>query len=166
MGARCTGRCCEAFFIASSVEELLALAERAETVQERTEIATIAGMIVTVREVFPGDPHPGSDDTEHTARMAGFVYTCRHYDDRTGNCEIYESRPSMCSSYPYERGRCGFAACTWSEAKAPCERRGPKLHLVVLASEETARRRAVEEALLLAEARAARADARWDRRVG
>lgn len=41
-----------------------------------------------------------------------YLFTCRHWDEETRLCTAYESRPSMCSRYPYgsecERG-CGYS---------------------------------------------------------
>ncbi len=42
-------------------------------------------------------------------------YDCRHLGPDQ-NCQIYETRPRMCSAYPYGR-RCSQAACTWTEAR-------------------------------------------------
>lgn len=41
------------------------------------------------------------------------VYTCKHFDKKAGNCTAYESRPAMCSNYPYNR-KCEYKQCTSS----------------------------------------------------
>jgi Fe-S-cluster containining protein len=43
----------------------------------------------------------------------GHLYTCRHFDDATRLCTIYEQRPEMCRDYPYACGggceyECGY----------------------------------------------------------
>jgi Fe-S-cluster containining protein len=40
-----------------------------------------------------------------------FLYTCRHHDTETGDCRIYETRPMMCSEYPYGN-ECAIEGCT------------------------------------------------------
>jgi Fe-S-cluster containining protein len=54
-------------------------------------------------------------DREYLPRWEGHVYTCRHFDDRTRLCTIYEERPEMCRDYPYGRNGgceygCGYRA--------------------------------------------------------
>lgn len=45
------------------------------------------------------------------------LFTCRHWDETTRLCTAYESRPAMCSEYPYERPCewCGKDACKQGE---------------------------------------------------
>lgn len=45
----------------------------------------------------------------------GPLYTCRHLDAVTGDCGAYESRPGMCSEYPYGSA-CAIDGCTWTDA--------------------------------------------------
>lgn len=37
------------------------------------------------------------------------LYTCRHWDENTHECGIYETRPGMCAHYPYGKAcwHCG-----------------------------------------------------------
>lgn len=39
----------------------------------------------------------------------GAIFDCKHFDGR--NCTAYESRPRMCSGYPYG-GACRVEGCT------------------------------------------------------
>lgn len=39
---------------------------------------------------------------EGLAESHGGAYMCREWDETTGLCRIYDSRPRMCSDYPYE----------------------------------------------------------------
>jgi Fe-S-cluster containining protein len=57
-------------------------------------------------------------DREYTSESEGHVYTCRHFDDETRLCTIYERRPEMCRDYPYGHSggceyECGY--CTPSD---------------------------------------------------
>ena len=40
----------------------------------------------------------------------GYHYTCRAYDEETGDCTIYEDRPQMCKDFP-GNGGCEFPGC-------------------------------------------------------
>jgi Fe-S-cluster containining protein len=46
---------------------------------------------------------------EYEPAAEGHVYTCRHFDDETRLCTIYERRPEMCRDYPYAQdGGCEY----------------------------------------------------------
>lgn len=54
-------------------------------------------------------------DREYGRESDGHLYTCRHFDDDTRLCRIYERRPEMCRDFPYaqEGGceyECGYSA--------------------------------------------------------
>lgn len=40
-----------------------------------------------------------------------YHYTCRHFDEKSGNCTNYANRPDMCRSYP-NGGMCKYKGCT------------------------------------------------------
>lgn len=40
-----------------------------------------------------------------------FYFTCRHLDQGSGDCKIYELRPRMCRDYPYGKA-CIVEGCT------------------------------------------------------
>lgn len=39
-------------------------------------------------------------------------FTCKNWDEESGNCMDYDNRPKMCSEYPYEDGSCNWEGCT------------------------------------------------------
>lgn len=90
--ARCTGHCCRSFFIPYSPAELM---DRASQPGAGPEDMQIAQMVVPL-------PQP-------VQLGVGSYYTCKHFDG-TG-CKIYETRPKMCSDYPYQSD-CAFKDCT------------------------------------------------------
>lgn len=54
-------------------------------------------------------------DREYLPDCEGHVYTCRHFDEGTRLCAIYEQRPEMCRDYPYGNDggceyECGYRA--------------------------------------------------------
>lgn len=123
MSGRCTGHCCKAFYFPYAPEQveemlvwLLAVSDGLDpghppyTLPEDSE--TILPMLVPIVKVMPGDQHPG--DPLGVIDFEGWMYTCVHFDDSTGNCRIYDRRPRMCSGYPYGRD-CQHSGCT-----APC----------------------------------------------
>lgn len=105
MTSRCTGHCCESFFLSNNYEEymreyrqLMRGIEIGEFIKEDLsnrdlETLQIAPMLILKQQLLR--------DAE---------YTCKHYVDH--QCTIYETRPYMCSSYP-NRQICEKAECTW-----------------------------------------------------
>lgn len=54
--------------------------------------------------------------------QTGYYYTCKHHNAETGNCDNYENRPRMCSSYPFygnPGARCQYQDCTWEDGRNP-----------------------------------------------
>lgn len=109
MGDRCTGHCCRAFNLPYAPNELLDGAQRFGDGEYIADMVIYLGLC----DALP-DRKPALDSTGQVA-MAHF-YTCRHLDEDTGNCTAYETRPKLCSEYPYGK-RCEYSACTWDEAR-------------------------------------------------
>ena len=83
---QCTGDCCREFPISGMTStELTKAAERGYP-----EILAIAAMVVPLNKTKCGAP----------------LFTCRHWNTETKRCLIYNSRPLMCSDYPYRGGAC------------------------------------------------------------
>lgn len=97
--ARCTGHCCERFYIPHTPDELRAKAEDGSL----KDGATIADMVIDLGPAGRGDGSEGD--------YKGHFYTCRHFDRETRDCRIYNSRPGMCSKYPYGKP-CTYDECT------------------------------------------------------
>ena len=121
---RCTGHCCEGFFLPFSPANLAAAFYRWAHSTAAVKVAPdgpiyddiwlIAPMVRLVR--FGTPPlrmKPGHDGKGSTQ---AHYYRCVHHNRKTGNCEIYAMRPRMCREYPYGR-ECGFVGCTWKGAK-------------------------------------------------
>lgn len=98
--ARCSGHCCKRFYLPLSPEEL----KQSALEQRHIDIETIADMVI-----FLEKSKMRVDGTEGPEE--GHYYTCRHFDEATGNCGIYERRPRMCSEYPYGSA-CKYTECT------------------------------------------------------
>jgi Fe-S-cluster containining protein len=98
MGDRCTGHCCERFYLPNTPGELENIAKCAEkgdaTVAK--EFRKVADMVIFLRR----DDHKGV-----------YHYTCKHFDVATRNCTDYEDRPRMCRSFPNDRP-CPYEGCT------------------------------------------------------
>jgi Fe-S-cluster containining protein len=43
----------------------------------------------------------GKTTTAYRWKNRGHHFTCRHWDEETRLCRIYEDRPQMCRDYPY-----------------------------------------------------------------
>jgi Fe-S-cluster containining protein len=106
----CTGKCCSVFNYTVTPDELRKRSEGREGYwadQDRF----LADMLVELtpeeaveRSVRFGvqDPTPEIDLVKW-ATDYGPLYTCRHWDEETRLCTVYEDRPDMCRDYPYNR---------------------------------------------------------------
>lgn len=89
---RCSGHCCKDFPLPFSLEEVKT---KRETLRDGN---VIADMLIYLRE----QPYLDGDK--------GYRYTCKHLQEN-GDCGIYETRPWMCSAYPYGKA-CTKEGCT------------------------------------------------------
>ncbi len=103
MNDRCTGHCCECFWLPWDHTTLI---QRADRLRDGHQIS---------RMVIPiSSPSPEAHPFIVPLGVGGAFYTCQHYTD--GQCTIYADRPAMCREYPYDK-RCLYAGCTWSLRK-------------------------------------------------
>lgn len=120
--SRCSGHCCKRFFLPLSPAELekaveaVQRKERGEPYvwidrygQERglfgtkQDIETITDMVIVVEEkLVDGD--------------RSYFYTCKNLQPN-GDCGIYETRPRMCSDYPYGKHPCPYPGCTFVDPR-------------------------------------------------
>lgn len=99
----CDGRCCSVFNYSATLDELRA--------RDTDEARYLVDMLIPLTPEqakeralrFGATPPPGYTLDQWAA--AGQAYTCRHWDEDTRLCTAYETRPKMCSDYPYAR-RC------------------------------------------------------------
>lgn len=98
MSDRCTGHCCQGFYLAAP-DEMLALCWSGN-LHPPEDGGTIARMVV----------HRGPSAHEGSLKH---VYDCRHYDAAAGSCRIYDIRPDMCRRFPYGKP-CEITGCTWT----------------------------------------------------
>jgi Fe-S-cluster containining protein len=65
----------------------------------------ITGMVIplTPKEANERLERFGSAMRFRWADNRGHLFTCRHWDEQTRLCRVYERRPEMCRGYPYER---------------------------------------------------------------
>lgn len=102
----CDGRCCAVFYFPSSPAQI-----RAKGFKRYVDGKTISRMLVPLDreaakkriEAFSISPPGGTD--EWIDRAEGSIYTCKHWDEDSRLCTIYDKRPQMCADYPY-RGTC------------------------------------------------------------
>jgi len=124
MGDRCSGHCCRIFTLGPP-DEFAEFAKNeifkaeASGDEKRANDYRLVLDIVLYRGLMP---HP----YELVDRLTGkrcrslapwHYYTCKHateQEDGTVQCEIYETRPHMCRSYP-NGALCNFTGCTWDE---------------------------------------------------
>ena len=110
----CTGRCCQSFVMSSTWAEIQEDYRRwRKTGAWRfQEIEKVGAMLIPLGTYGP-DEHP-EGYTEEQLRCLGssiardrMVYTCMHFDRKTGLCGDYENRPGLCRRHPTD-GRCGY----------------------------------------------------------
>jgi Fe-S-cluster containining protein len=105
----CDGACCAAFRLTHKVSVVRRMAKA----NRGNELAMIADMVVPLTpkqanerlEQFTGERgvFPWSDRGHH--------FTCRHWDEGTRLCTVYDRRPMMCRGFPYDRP-CQFGCST------------------------------------------------------
>lgn len=137
---RCTGACCERFFLPLAPDDLLAGfvawkrdkdAAPIRMSDARPKLGRYDGPI---GKLYPEDIwllypmliplEPASEEKAPKAIFPedknlhgdGWFYTCKHFDTLRGNCTIYDHRPAMCREYP-DGSTCNYAACTWGEKR-------------------------------------------------
>lgn len=88
---RCTGHCCKDFPLPYTIEEI----KNKPNLQDGQQIAE---MLIFLRE------------SNYLDGKKSYRYTCKHLQ-KSGDCGIYESRPRMCSNYPYGKA-CENVNCT------------------------------------------------------
>ena len=133
MGDRCTGHCCQRFYLPYSPWELDDIARKvvARAAFTKAWCETLPALDLDDRSTWetPLVPIPAEltgPNVEDIVQIAGMVefiafedgghwYRCKNLRD-DGNCGIYSQRPRMCRDYPYGRA-CGFVACTWTAAR-------------------------------------------------
>ncbi len=105
MGDRCTGRCCRGFSLPYSPTGLASRAA-AGGIEDGEQIAA---MVIPLGEspTLPGH----------------WRYDCRNLLP-SGDCAVYESRPRMCSRYPYGRHCIHGDECEWDDARLGRVREG------------------------------------------
>jgi len=101
----CKGFCCDDIGLSSSPGEIKsqynAYLKGREVPEE--DIEAIHNMLVYSHNDFT---HPDGDLKECEDHI--YHYRCTHHNKKTGNCDIYENRPKMCSEHPIS-GFCGYS---------------------------------------------------------
>lgn len=131
---RCSGHCCSNFYLPFSPEEIEAkyvLWTKFQGSGDKTNIMSMSvadqfqgcdtKTPIDIHLIFPMLSYLGQDVMPRQVRRVEpdpdrHYYSCKHWDQETGDCTIYEHRPQMCREYPY-RGKCNYAACTWKSKK-------------------------------------------------
>jgi Fe-S-cluster containining protein len=100
----CTGLCCAAFRIPQT---RAALREAGKHGHE--EAGQIAEMLIPLTPKEARERHQafGGTSMKFPWSDRGHNFTCRHWDEDTRMCGIYEDRPDMCREFPYGKG-CAF----------------------------------------------------------
>lgn len=97
----CTGACCAVFYIPRTLVELERGVGDDGSLLDEAEL--IAPMLVplTLEEANARGERLGNAAAPFEKREDGHLFTCRHWDEETRLCGIYDERPDMCRGYPY-----------------------------------------------------------------
>lgn len=103
---RCTGHCCRRFPLSQSYAEVKEAAEKVKAGgHDRFQDSVfVADMLVPL----------GLQVANGSGEMREF-FTCRHLDASTGDCGVYEQRPTLCREHPFygrSEGTCHTPGCT------------------------------------------------------
>lgn len=99
----CTGKCCSVFNYSVGLDVLKARTDDESKFLADMLIELTPDEAVARAERFEVTP-PDGFDLRSWAEAAP-SYTCRHWDEETMLCGVYEDRPRMCRDYPYA-GKC------------------------------------------------------------
>lgn len=64
-------------------------------------------------------PLENLEDNQYTS------FTCKNFDTKSGNCQVYDSRPEMCRAYPEKA--CNYEGCTLVPAHQPLRMPGAEI---------------------------------------
>lgn len=128
MGERCTGHCCRLFFAPITPAKIKRCLEELDKFPRRdpwpsgltlpVNYETILDMLIPDRPVVEGGRPPGQKTQKFSKWAAedGYLYRCKHFDEESHDCRIYDRRPQMCREYPYGNP-CDFDGCTYAPEK-------------------------------------------------
>jgi Fe-S-cluster containining protein len=105
---RCSGACCKCFWLSESIEEIEKSYKR--FTGELKDNGVVFNEIDIVYPMLIPVPPPKGACKDH------YWYTCKHLKS-DNNCGIYNTRPKMCSEYPYG-AKCNYKNCTWGKVSA------------------------------------------------
>ncbi len=132
MSCVCDGRCCAVFTFSSSIDDLRESV--AGTLVRNEKPIKIVDDEVLLDMFIPLTQEEAAERRErfglvYTRAPEGVQcqqdgsappdqhYTCRHWDEDTGLCGIYEDRPNMCRDFPY--GKVCTHGCGYNNADDP-----------------------------------------------
>jgi Fe-S-cluster containining protein len=112
MGDRCTGHCCEQFWLPDDYESF----KRKVKTGNVEDGPQILDMLIPLNlQVYPACDGSVDHGLAGQPIQGGAFYTCKHLTPDK-QCGIYDRRPGMCAAYPYSQ-RCNYLNCTWSLKK-------------------------------------------------
>lgn len=107
----CSGHCCQNITIKGLSKDDLRAAYLA-WLNDATTFMSSQGVMPVMQDIFILYPMlfpVGMDaDGKH-------VFSCKHFDEKTRLCTIYEIRPTMCRRYP-NNNPCRIGGCTMEPA--------------------------------------------------
>lgn len=133
--SRCIGHCCRLFYAPTTPEKITRCQEAAVKREQGEPFPvdltlprdheTILDMLIPVRPVVEGETPPGQKTykIDRWGSKEGWLFRCKHFDEESHDCRIYDRRPKMCRDYPYGEP-CDFEGCTYTPEKDDEEETG------------------------------------------
>lgn len=109
--SRCTGHCCKRFYLPVTPTQLQGEAELIR-LGGRSRFGPTKDVLMIADMVIHLETREHKGETLGVYRDSDNWYTCKHFNEESGNCMNYENRPDMCRNYPYGRA-CTFKECTY-----------------------------------------------------
>ena len=102
----CDGKCCAVFALFDGIENRQATEERDFIMDMVIPLSYDEALARAAKFGVPVESIP-------KPRSGWSPYTCRHWDEETRLCTVYEQRPRMCRDFPYDgpcRMGCDYCA--------------------------------------------------------
>jgi Fe-S-cluster containining protein len=105
----CPGHCCAALCIPETIDDIRADVHDPDAQMIADMLIPLTHRQAVARAKKFGAP-PGTV-TRYPSGPKSRWYTCRHWDEETRLCTVWENRPEMCRGYPYDhscRSGCSY----------------------------------------------------------
>jgi len=112
----CGGQCCAVFYFPRTPQEIR------QAIEDHGEFNGLDGMMLadmlvplTPEQVDERIERFGLNAWAEAERRPKKLFTCKHWDEETKLCTVYDYRPRMCAKFPYGQ-ECPHCKCVGGSA--------------------------------------------------